>query len=67
MLLSEQRMRLLERLELRDLPRGSGRSGFREASSQAPLARLLPPLGEHEGVDRERTRHRLHLHPWLLT
>ena len=41
--------------------------GLRRAPAQAAVARVLPPLREHEGVDLERGRDGLHLDPGLLT
>jgi hypothetical protein len=60
-------MRLLERLQLRDLAHWARRRCLGRAASQSAIAGILPPLREHEGMDRERRGHRLHLHPRLLT
>ena len=67
MLLLQQRMRLLERLELFDLPHRSGRRCRVRTPSQDSVARILPPLGQHEGMNLQRTSDGLHLHPRLLT
>ena len=60
-------MLALECLESRQLARRPDRRRFRSTAVQAPLARVLLPLREHERVDRERGRDRLHLNPRLLT
>ena len=67
MLLLQERMRLLQRLELFDLPHRSGWRCRVRTSSQNAVARILPPFGQHEGMDLQRTSDRLHLHPRLLT
>ncbi len=45
----------LERLQLRDRARGSRRRRFRQPPAQRPVAHVLPPLGEHERMDAERS------------
>ena len=67
MLLLEERMLALECLESRQLARRPDRRRFRSTAVQAPLARVLPPLREHERVDRERGRDRLNVNAGFLT
>lgn len=58
---------LLERLELRDLTRWTGRQRFRSSPAESAVPQILSPLRQHERVDLQRSGDRLHLHPWLLT
>src|SRR3990172_7887177 len=44
-------------------PPGAARA---PAPPQPPVTHLLPPLRQHERVDVQRRRHRLHLEPRLL-
>ena len=67
MLLLEERVRVLKRLQLFDLPDGSRRRCWSTAPPQDSVARILPPLRQHERVDLERRGNGLHLHPRLLT
>jgi hypothetical protein len=67
MLLLQERVCLLERLQLRDLARGAGRWRLPCPPSQSPVARILAPLREHERVDRQRGGDGLDLNPRLLT
>ena len=60
-------MRLLERLELRDLARRAGRRRLRGAASQSAIARVLAPLGQHERVDLQCSSDRVDLQSRLLT
>jgi len=56
-----------EQLQLRDLAGRAGWRRLRGSSAEPTIARILPPLGQHEGMDLQRRGDRLHLHPWLLT
>ena len=67
LLLLQERMCLLERLQLFDLPHRSGGRRRVSPSAEDPVARILPPLGQHEGMDLQRIGDRLHLHPGLPT
>jgi len=67
MLLLQERMRLLERLQLGDLARVTRRRCFRRSPAQPTVARVLPPLRKHERVDLQRQRDSLHLQSLQLT
>jgi hypothetical protein len=67
MLLLQQRAGLLERLELRHLAPGSRRRGFGGPTPDHAVAHILPPLGQHEGMDLQRRCDGLHLQARLLT
>src|SRR5437867_4393809 len=64
MLLLQERMRALERLEPADLPR-RGQVHRHPLPAEDPVAHFLPPSRLHERMNVERGRHRLHLHPAL--
>ena len=58
---------LLEGLQLRNL---TGRARWRRLhrpSADDPVADVLPPLRQHEGMDLQRGRDRLDLHAGLMT
>ena len=59
--------RSLQRLQLRDLLRGSRRWRPRSPPTDAPLAHVLASLRQHEGMDLQRGRDRLDLHARRLT
>lgn len=59
MLLAQERVLALQRLQLRNLARRTGSGRFRQAPSQSPIADVLPPSGQHERMDAERRGHRL--------
>ena len=67
MLLLQPRVRFLEQLQLRDLSHGTGAGRLRQLSSQSPVAIILPPLRQHEGMDLQRGGHRLDLSIRMLT
>ena len=67
MLLLQQRMGLLERLELRDLARGTWWRARRRPPADEALPHILPPLRQHERMDLQRSGDGLHLQPRLLT
>jgi hypothetical protein len=67
MLLFELGVLSLERLELRDLTRRTARWRFRWSTAKATVLHVLPPFGQHEGMDLERGSDGLHLHARLLT
>jgi hypothetical protein len=67
MLLLKQRVRSLERLELRDLTRWTGRQRFRSSPAESAVPQILSPLRQHERVDLQRSGDPLHLHPGVLT
>jgi len=67
MLLLERGVLPLERLELRDLTSGTSRRWLGGPASQPSVLRVLPPLGQHEGMDLQCSRDGLHLNPRLLT
>jgi len=65
MLLPQQRMRLLQLLQLPNLSHRGGRD--RPGPTPNPAKpNLLAPLGEHEGMNVERGSDGLHLNPRLL-
>jgi len=66
-LLLEHCVLALELLQPRELTRLRRRRHRRRRTAEPALAGVLPPLREHEGVDRERRGNRLHLDPRLLT
>jgi hypothetical protein len=57
----------LERLQLRDLSRGPLWRRFRGTPAQSTSFGLLPPLGQHEGMNLQRGRDGLDLNARLLT
>jgi hypothetical protein len=67
MLLLKQRVRFLERLELRDLTRWTGWQRFRSSPAESAVPQILSPLRQHEGMNRQRSSHGLHLQSRLLT
>ena len=67
MLLLELGVLPLEGLELGDLPCRPGGRGLPRLPAQPAVTRVLPPLGQHEGVDLERRGDGLDLDPPLLT
>src|SRR2546426_3682182 len=66
MLLLQERMRALERLEPTDLPR-RGHLHRPPLPPEDPGAHFLPPPRQHERMNVERGGHRLHLHTTLPT
>src|SRR6266571_1596715 len=66
MLLLQERMRALERLEPTDLPR-RGHLHRPPLPAEDPGAHFLPPPRQHERMNVERGGHRLHLHTTLPT
>jgi hypothetical protein len=67
MLLLQACVRFLERLQLRDLAGGAGWRRLRGATADEPFPHILPPLGQHEGMDLQRGSDRLDLQSRLLT
>ena len=67
MLLLKERVFALELLQPRQFACLRGRRRRRGGAPQPALARVLPPLREHERVDRERGRDRLHVNAGFLT
>jgi hypothetical protein len=57
----------LELLQVSDLSRRPRWRRFRGPAAQATGFGLLPPLGQHEGMNLERGSDSLHLNPRLLT
>ena len=53
MLLQQPRVGFLERLKL-PISRAAARGGPPGRPPKGAVAYLLPPLGQHEGMDRER-------------
>src|SRR3989442_13528855 len=66
MLLLQERMRALERLEPTDPPR-RGHLPRPPLPAEDPGAHFLPPPRQHERMNVERGGHRLHLHTTLPT
>ena len=67
MLLVQERVRLLERLQLRDLAGGARWRCLRSTAADEAFPHILPPLGQHEGMDLQRRRNGLDLQARLLT
>lgn len=67
MLLLQQRVGLLERLELCDLASWARWRRLRGTTADEAFAHILSPLGQHEGMDLQRCRDSLDLQPRLLT
>jgi hypothetical protein len=66
-LLVQQGMGFLERLQLRDLARGARRRGLAGSPAEPTVARILPPLGQHVRMDLQCEGNGSHLQSWLLT
>jgi len=66
MLLLEQGVRPLQLLQPPDLAR-CRHPQLPPPPAQYPVAHLLAPLRQHERMNVQRRRHRLHLDPGLLT
>jgi hypothetical protein len=63
MLLFELGIFPLERLELRNLSRRTRRWCVGRPTAEPTILHVLPPLGQHEGMDLERGGDGLDLHP----
>ncbi len=67
MLLVQEGVRFLERLQLRNLASGARRRRVRGSTAEPAITRVLPPLRQHKGMNLQRGGHRLHLQSRLLT
>ena len=67
MFLLEFRVLPLERLQLRNLAGGARLRCVRRSAAQSTVLHVLPPLGQHEGMNLERGPNGLYLHPRRLT